>query len=99
MADPNAELVKQQEAIADQLERTNKLISQLENQRYLQMVDRPFRFLSMAFLQGVAVALGSTIGLAVIVTIVVFVLRKLEVFTPIGDTLKGIQDSLQNIKK
>ena len=90
-------LAEQQEVIAKHLERTNKLIMQLENNRYLQMIDRPWKFLGMSFLQGLAVALGSTIGLAIFLTIIVYTLRSLEIFAPLSAQLKGIQDALEAI--
>ncbi len=85
--------------IAEQLERTNKLINRLENQRYLQMVDHPGRFLMMSFFQGLAVAIGSTIGLTVILTIIAYILRKLAVFAPLDNQVNAILHTLQNIGK
>jgi len=84
--------------IVNQLERTNKLIERLENTRYLQMIDRPFRFLWLSFLHGVAVALGSTLGFAIIVTLVAYILQKLQIFTPLSDTLKTLQNATQQLR-
>ncbi len=92
MADVNKDIV-------DQLERTNKLIAKLEDSRYLQMIDRPHKFLWMSFMQGVAVALGSTVGVAVVLTVLLYTLRKLEVFTPLSDQLTQIQQLLQQVHK
>ena len=93
-----AEPTDTQAKIADQLERTNQLITRLENQRYLQMVDRPFKFLFMSFMQGIAIALGSTIGLAIVVGIVIYVLNKLQVFAPISQLLDNLQTTVQSTK-
>lgn len=84
------------ERIATQLERTNKLITQLENQRYLQMIDRPWRFLAMSFFQGIAVALGSTLGVAFILWITAFILQKLSIIGPLstlGDQFRQVLQS------
>jgi len=85
--------------VANQLERTNQLIERLENHRYLQIIDRPYKFLFMAFLQGIFVALGSTIGLAVVVYLVVYLLNRLQVFEPVRDYARQVLDLLQNVKK
>lgn len=87
------------ERIAEQIERTNKLIVQLENQRYLQMVDQPWRFLGMSFLQGLAVALGSTLGFAVLFYLIVLGLRKLSVVTPLSDQINQILQLLNQLPK
>jgi hypothetical protein len=89
---------EQAEKINNQLERTSQLITKLESQRYLQIIDRPFKFLFMAFLQGVFVALGSTVGLALVVGGVLYILNKLQVFAPLQDNIKDVQNALQNIK-
>lgn len=82
--------------IADQLERTNKLIERLENHRYLQMVDRPWRFLFMSFLQGIAIALGSTAGFALVVALVAYILQKLQIIAPLESLVGNLQILLQN---
>lgn len=78
--------------MADQLERTNKLLTQLEKQRYLQMVDRPAKFLFMSFMQGIAVALGSTLGVAIVIYVFGFVFRRLEILIPLNDYLQHLQN-------
>ncbi len=85
--------------LVHQLDRTNKLIERLENHRYLQMVDRPWRFLGMSFAQGVAIALGSTLGFAVVIYLVSFILQKLQVFAPLSDRLDQIQQTLEQLPK
>lgn len=90
---------EQAEKINAQLERTSQLITKLESQRYLQIIDRPFKFLFMAFLQGMFVALGSTVGLALVVWLVVYLLNKLQVFAPLSNYTQNILDLLQNVKK
>lgn len=87
------------ERLATQLERTNKLIARLENQRYLQMIDRPWRFLALSFLQGVAVALGSTLGVAVVIWLTAYILQKLSIISPFGTTITDLQQTLQNSKR
>ncbi|GEM_PF-6989416 len=91
------DMAKTQREIADQLERTNKLIERLENHRYLQIADRPFKFLFMSFMQGIAVAVGSTVGFTLVIAVIVYLLRKLEIFTPLGDQLNQIQQALLNL--
>ncbi len=86
-----------EERLITQLERTNKLIDRIENQRYLQMIDRPWRFLAMSFMQGVAVALGSTLGLAIIVYTLVFTLHRLEVFAPFSAEVNHVLQVLEKI--
>ena len=83
--------------LVHQLDRTNKLIERLENQRYLQMVDRPWRFLGMSFAQGVAIALGSTLGFALVVYVITFILQKLQVFAPLSDKLDQIQQIVEQL--
>lgn len=90
-------MITQEEKIVAQLERTNKLITRLENQRYLQMIDKPFKFLMMSFMQGIAVALGSTLGVAIVLYSLSLILHKLEIVGPINETLLQIQHLLENI--
>ena len=91
--------VVDQKKITEQLERTNKLIDKLESSRYLQMIDRPWRFLGMSFLQGMAIAAGSTVGLTVVVYIVVYLLNKLEIFVPLSNQITDIKNILENLPK
>lgn len=85
--------------LVNQLERTNKLIDKLESSRYLQMIDSPWKFLWMSFLQGVAIAAGSTLGLALILYTLGLLLSKLEVFTPISNQITDIKNALENLPK
>lgn len=91
--------VADQKKLIEQLERTNKLIDKLEGSRYLQMIDRPWRFLGMSFLQGVAIAAGSTLGLTIVLYVVAFILGKLEVFAPISNQINDFKNALENLPK
>jgi hypothetical protein len=87
----------EQTKLAEQIERTNKLLSKLESNRYLQMIDRPWKFLWMSFLQGIAIAAGSTLGLAIILYTIGIILSRLEVFTPISNQITDIKNALENL--
>ena len=89
----------EQAKLAEQIERTNKLLSKLESNRYLQMIDRPWKFLGMSFLQGAAIAAGYTLGLAIILYVVGFILNRLEVFTPISNQITDIKNALENLPR
>ena len=86
-----------EEELVKQIQKTNQLIEKLQQQKYLTVLDNPWRFFGYGFLQGLAVALGSTVGLAIVLAFVAFVLRRLEVFAPISDQLNHIQQALDKL--
>lgn len=96
------------EAYLDRLERvTEELTRTMEKTRiaeYVQYLDRPGRLLWTNFLIGVARGLGSTIGLAVVIGLLVFFLQKILLLNLpiisdfIADFIRMVQDNYNLLK-
>ena len=96
------------EEYLDRLERvTEELTSTMEKTRiaeYVQYLDRPGRLLWTNFLIGVARGLGSTIGLAVVIGLLVFFLQKILMLNLpvisdfIADFIRMVQENYNVLK-
>jgi len=69
----SAEYVERLERVTEELTRTMEKTRIAE---YVQYLDRPWRLIWTNFLIGIARGLGSTIGLAVVIGLLVFFLQK-----------------------
>ena len=96
------------EEYLDRLERvTEELTRTMEKTRiaeYVQYLDRPGRLLWTNFLIGVARGLGSTIGLAVVIGLLVFFLQKILMLNLpvisdfIADFIRMVQENYNVLK-
>ena len=96
------------EEYLDRLERvTEELTRTMEKTRiaeYVQYLDRPGRLLCTNFLIGVARGLGSTIGLAVVIGLLVFFLQKILMLNLpvisdfIADFIRMVQENYNVLK-
>lgn len=66
---------------------------------FARAVDRAYgnwwHLITRSFVGGLFVALGATVGFALLVTILIFVLRHLEVLPVVGDFFSNIKDFVQ----
>jgi uncharacterized membrane protein YfcA len=66
------------------------LVKKLRSERYLQMVDRPRKFIFLHFIAGMASGLGGALGATVILALIFFVLSKLQVVPILGNFITEI---------
>ena len=108
ISDASAENEPISEEYLDRLERvTEELTRTMEKTRiaeYVQYLDRPGRLLWTNFLIGVARGLGSTIGLAVVIGLLVFFLQKILMLNLpvisdfIADFIRMVQENYNVLK-
>ena len=67
---------------------------------FARAIDRAYgswwHLISRSFVGGLFVALGATVGFAVLITILVFVLRQLEVLPIVGEFFSNIKEFVQS---
>lgn len=98
---PSEEYLERLERITEKLTRTMEKTRIAE---YVQYLDRPGRLLWTNFLIGVARGLGSTIGLAIVIGLLIFFLQKLLMLNLpiisdfIADFIRMVQENYNMLK-
>jgi hypothetical protein len=89
---------EKEKSLAESVEVLAKLVDGLRSRRYLQMVDKPKKFLFYNFLSGVASGLGTVFGATIIFALVIWLLSKMQLVPVFGDWAVKILDYIQQTR-
>jgi hypothetical protein len=87
-----------EKSLADSIESLTKMVDGLRSRRYLQMVDKPAKFLFYNFISGVAGGLGTAFGATIIFALIVWLLSKMQPLPFLGEWVAKMLDYIQQVR-
>lgn len=84
------QLIEDLQQLTESIKKVTKVVERVESKRYLQMLDHPAKFLLYSFLHGAFIALGSSIGVVVVLGIMAYILKSLQYIPFIGNYTNSI---------
>ncbi|MFA6423010.1 MAG: DUF5665 domain-containing protein [Patescibacteria group bacterium] len=79
------QLVEDLKKLTESVDKVVKVVQNVESKKYLQMLDNPRKFLFYSFLHGAFIALGSTLGVVIIFTLLAYILKSIEWIPFLGE--------------
>lgn len=85
-------------SLIESIKKLAKMVEGLQSRKYLQMVEKPRRFLFYNFISGGASGVGTAIGATIAFGLVLWILSKLQVVPILGEWVVRVIDYIQNTR-
>jgi hypothetical protein len=87
-----------EKSLAESVEVLAKMVDGLRSRRYLQMIDKPKKFLFYNFISGVASGLGTAFGATIIFALIIWLLSKMQLVPFLGEWVVKMLDYIQQAR-
>ena len=77
----------------------SKEVKKLKSLEFIQVFKHPFKFLWFSFLKGVMIGLGTVFGLTVVLSLLIFLLSKIEFVPIIGEFVSDVIQQIQDYQQ
>ncbi len=84
------ELTRDLSELSESVKKMAVIVERVERKRYFSIIDHPWKFMFFSFLQGMAIAIGTTVGIGVVVTSIIWVFDYLGIFPGFVQTVKEL---------
>jgi len=89
---------EEEKSLTESINALVKLVDGLRSRRYLDMIDKPKKFLFYNFMSGIASGLGTAIGASIIFAAIIWLLSKIQILPILGNWAVIILDYIQKAK-
>lgn len=76
--------------LAKEVAKLAKIIERLEDQKPFDIMSRPRKFMWFSFLKGLMAGLGSVIGATLLVALLIYILKQIQLIPLVGDFIGNI---------
>ena len=84
------ELTRDLSELSESVKKMAVIVERVEKKRYFSIIEHPWKFVFFSFLQGIAISIGTTVGIAAVVTSIIWVFDYLGIFPGFVQTVKEL---------